>query len=256
MSEDDRPIRDFNRFELKYIVHQDRAREFRDRLGEYVQRDPNVGASGEYLISSLYYDSPDFHAYWEKLEGYKFRRKVRVRKYDNDPRDLWFVEIKQRIDKTVQKRRTDAPLEQVKNLMEGGPWEDTKYSTDSVFQEVNYLRTARRLEPTVIVSYNREPFVGAYDQSLRITFDRNLRSRRGGFDDWGNPSQGRLFLPVDMVVVEVKFDNYVPVWLCSLLSQLEYVSERMSKYCSAVSVFWSPEVKYEGIQPYLTGMKG
>ncbi|MBU0677830.1 MAG: polyphosphate polymerase domain-containing protein [Verrucomicrobia bacterium] len=235
----DRPIRHFNRYEMKYVVHRSAAGNFQERLGEYVEKDPNAGDRPGYRISSLYYDSPSLSAFWEKVEGLKFRRKVRVRRYDDDPRDLWHVEIKQRIDKTVQKRRTCVNYSNAVQLMSEGTWDEQEYGNDPVLSEVVYLAKVRSLQPAVVVGYHREPFVGRYDDSLRITFDTSLYGWRGRLDDWGSSACGRLILPLDLCVVEVKFDNFVPLWLCKLLAEIEYVSERMSKYCEAASVFWN-----------------
>lgn len=234
-------VRDFNRFEQKYVVSLDEAWAFRDRLEGYVERDDHAGPRGTYGISSLYFDSPQLHAFWEKVEGVKFRRKVRVRRYDAEERDRWFIEIKQRIDKTVQKRRTTANLETVKKLMQTGEWDEAVLGRNVVAGEVGYLLDAFGLEPTVIISYEREPFVGIYDPSLRVTFDTHLRARKATLEHWGDPRDGRLVLPLDRAVVEVKFDNFVPLWLCHLLHELEYVSERMSKYCNGINAFWYPQ---------------
>ena len=67
-------IRAFNRFELKYLLHH-QTREFLDRIKAHVHPDPNAGRDGFYKVLSLYFDSPDFMCYWEKLDGEKYRRK-------------------------------------------------------------------------------------------------------------------------------------------------------------------------------------
>jgi HAD superfamily hydrolase (TIGR01509 family) len=107
------PIRKFNRFELKYLLTMEQTREFKQQLEAYMFPDQYAWNSGDYVISSLYYDSPDLQCYWEKIDGLKFRKKLRVRIYETEESitedSIVFVEIKQRYDKTIQKRRIAIP---------------------------------------------------------------------------------------------------------------------------------------------------
>jgi hypothetical protein len=76
-------IRKFNRFELKYIVSVQAAVRFKLDLSSFLAPDEHGSSLGSYGVSSLYYDSPDYHFYWEKIDGIKFRRKLRIRHYEN-----------------------------------------------------------------------------------------------------------------------------------------------------------------------------
>ncbi|NUO84375.1 VTC domain-containing protein, partial [candidate division KSB1 bacterium] len=64
-------------------------------------------ARGVYPITSLYYDTPDYKAYWDKIDGQRNRRKVRVRVYGNgvvSAATPAFVEIKARRIQFLNKR--------------------------------------------------------------------------------------------------------------------------------------------------------
>jgi hypothetical protein len=106
-------IRKFNRFELKYLLPIEAAGLFRQEIGAYLKPDSYGNDEGGYVVSSLYYDSPDFRFYWEKMEGIRFRRKLRTRYYETQAEltsDTGvFVEIKQRLDRVTQKRRAWMP---------------------------------------------------------------------------------------------------------------------------------------------------
>lgn len=52
----------------------------RQALESRMNRDPLTGPQG-YPVWSVYYDSSDLRFYWEKIEGLKFRRKLRIRRY-------------------------------------------------------------------------------------------------------------------------------------------------------------------------------
>ncbi|VAW43516.1 FIG01140028: hypothetical protein, partial [hydrothermal vent metagenome] len=102
-------IRKFNRFELKYLLPMAQADRFKEAIKPYLLVDQYGDEQGNYAVTSLYYDSPEHHFYWEKIEGIKFRRKLRIRIYESAeplmPGSQVFVEIKQRIDRVTQKRR-------------------------------------------------------------------------------------------------------------------------------------------------------
>jgi hypothetical protein len=102
-------IRRFNRFELKYLVTLKQAELFKKALRAYLLADEHGNGNGRYTLASLYYDSPDLRCYWEKVDGIRFRRKLRIRRYVSDEPLTGdtpvFVEIKQRLDRVTQKRR-------------------------------------------------------------------------------------------------------------------------------------------------------
>src|SRR5690606_13253820 len=106
-------IRRFNRFELKYLVTLKQAQLFKQALRAFLLPDEHGVNNGRYTLSSLYYDSPDFRCYWEKVDGIRFRRKLRIRRYVTDAPltddTSVFVEIKQRVDRVTQKRRIIIP---------------------------------------------------------------------------------------------------------------------------------------------------
>jgi hypothetical protein len=91
-----------NRFEVKYLVATRTVPALVEEFAEYTKPDPHDHGDG-YKIASVYWDTADFRFFWEKIEGTKFRRKLRFRRYDDQP--PVFVEVKQREDRTVQKRR-------------------------------------------------------------------------------------------------------------------------------------------------------
>ena len=49
-----------------------------------------------------------------------------------------------------------------------------------VAEEYNNERFRRVLEPKVLVSYSREPYIGAFNKNFRVTFDYNIIAQEGG----------------------------------------------------------------------------
>lgn len=245
-------IRRFNRFELKYILSIQQAEAIMQDLAAQTLPDAHSGPDG-YRISSLYYDSPELDFFWDKIEGVKFRRKIRVRIYpqvDKAP-ETAMVEIKQRINKTVQKRRLILPLDQAYRLCEESidlPGLDA--IDETVASEIRYLVQAKHLVPSCIIEYNRKAFVGtAYNPGLRITFDTHLKCRIKDLR-LEHDSLNRYFLPPDWVIMEVKVDETVPDWVSSLLISHNCELNRVSKYCAGLAFSKNIQVTHLAISPH------
>ena len=130
--------RSINRFELKYIVRKSLTPEFLCMLDGYIYADPNCDGEAGYPIYSVYCDSPRFSLFWEKIEGIKFRRKLRFRRY-GDTSDV-FLEIKQRIGRTLQKRRVRWSLDQlVRTFYSRGLVDTAVDGHDSLVSEVFFF---------------------------------------------------------------------------------------------------------------------
>ena len=79
--------RHFNRFELKYEISAEIADALTTEILEQTTLDSAAGPTGTYQITSLYFDSEDLAFYRAKIEGIKFRRKLRIRR-DGEERTL------------------------------------------------------------------------------------------------------------------------------------------------------------------------
>ncbi|MBN1654740.1 MAG: polyphosphate polymerase domain-containing protein [Deltaproteobacteria bacterium] len=231
-------IRRFNRYELKYILPVEKCdRIIRDLQG-FAHPDSHGGARG-YHVVSLYYDSPALDFFWAKIEGIKYRRKVRLRIYpenDIEATTRGMVEIKQRINRTVQKRRIELPLDEAEQLCTGYvQLTDLDLLDQQVASEVQYLVNAMHLQPTGITDYWRRAFVGdLYDAGLRITFDTELRFRAHALTV-NLSAENHLFLPPDICIMEVKANDAIPNWVTSLLGRHNCQLQRVSKYCAGLA---------------------
>jgi SPX domain protein involved in polyphosphate accumulation len=231
-------IRRFNRYELKYVLPVLRAERLIEELRDRMPEDVHSKGSG-YRILSLYYDSPDLDCFWAKIEGLKFRRKVRLRSYagaEVEKIEKGLVEIKQRINRTVQKRRLVLPLKQATELCLGRAIPKGLDALDEqVAEEVCYLANSLHLQPTAITAYFRRAFEGAFENAgLRVTFDYDVRGRVHALD-LTESAHNTLVLPLDWCIMEVKANETVPDWMTSLLGRHNCSVNRVSKYCVVVS---------------------
>jgi SPX domain protein involved in polyphosphate accumulation len=231
-------IRRFNRFELKYILPVSQCARIIDELRYHIPPDRHGGERG-YPLVSLYYDSPQLDCFWAKIEGIRFRRKVRLRIYPGDDiRQVktGSIEIKQRINKTVQKRRLELPLDQARRLCMGQlAFEGLDALDTQVANEVTYLSRMLDLRPTAITAYWRRAFEGQEENAgVRVTFDTSVASRIHALTV-NAPAVNRLILPADHCIMEVKADDRVPEWATSLLARHDCQLNRISKYCAGIA---------------------
>ena len=211
-----------------------------EALTDYLSPD-SMGEHGRYTVTSLYYDTVDYKAYWDKLEGHRFRRKVRVRVYGDQivtPTTNCFVEIKERLNSALHKERIILPYADAAALCgAGGSVEqDLSQADRAAVEQVQYLHYALQLQPACVVSYDRLAFDGGeYEPSLRVTFDTHLKGR---VHDLSLLSQSyadnHYLLSPGWCVMEVKVNYRVPYWLTELIGQHRCHLRRISKYCTAL----------------------
>jgi hypothetical protein len=235
-----RYIRRFNRFELKYVITMGQAEKLKSALRAYVVPDGNGNHSGRYTVTSLYYDSPDLRCYRENEAGVKFRRKLRIRRYE--PGEVLteetpiFVEIKQRVDRVIQKRRAMLPYGEALRLCNDRQIPDLAPGDEAVIEEIYAFVWHYNLRPVSIVRYERQAFVGTeYDIGLRVTFDRFLSCQSHQHHLHEQPS-GLPMLPPNLVVMEVKVNERIPYWLTGMIAAHNLRRDSFSKYCRSVDV--------------------
>lgn len=234
-------IRRFNRYELKYVIPAKTKLALLDVMRGQMSPDTEGSTEGAYAISSLYYDSIDLSCYRAKLDGVNYRRKLRLRRYGGLAAPGWdgevMVEIKQRINRTTQKRRLALPLSEAYVLCDGLSERTFEDQRDrEVASEVSYLAGALQLGPKCVISYRRTALVGSiYEPGLRITFDEHLTVSNAA-NGLTEGSEQRYFLPPDQVILEVKTNDVVPLWVSRLLAAEDCRVARFSKYCSGLEL--------------------
>ncbi|MFF0240517.1 polyphosphate polymerase domain-containing protein [Rhodococcus pyridinivorans] len=230
----------FNRYEIKYFVDEMKVPELRRELAARMDTDP-YSPHGGYPVTSLYYDTPDLRFYWEKIEGLKFRRKVRMRLYgdpaactDDTPVQ---VEIKQRVNRVTQKRRTALPYGVALRWLNGREDIECDDSQRPFVDEVSGLVGNLDLRPIVTTGYLREAFVGRdADLGLRVTIDHKVHGRDRDFH-FASGAENRFIIPPKLAVVELKANERVPYWATDLTARLDMSVIRVSKYCQSVEAF-------------------
>ena len=243
----------FNRYELKYLVPSDQVGDIRAELSERMERDAYAGPRG-YGVWSVYYDTSRLRFYYEKIEGLKFRRKLRIRRYGEtgdvaDENSPVSVEIKQRVNRVTQKRRVILPYERALALCDRRERIDVAAADQPFVDEVLDLIIRLDLRPIAMTGYRREPYVGRdADLGLRVTLDHRVRGRDRDFD-LRSDAENRYIIRPDLAVMEVKVNERAPYWVTDMAARFGLQIQRISKYCQSVeahglaprSVFHVPE---------------
>ena len=236
-----KPKLHFSRFEFKYVLSRDARRELESELGFFMALDPYVSERRHqrYFVRSLYFDDEVYSNYYEKIDGVMCRRKYRIRTYTDSKEEecVIFLEVKGRYNALVYKHRVELPRHIV-HALENGPREFTDEmvklaGTDELVTAFVFDCFRMRLEPRLLVDYERRPYVSKYAPDFRVTFDESLESTVTGRLFTGPTDRRRVFLP-GYSVVEVKFKRHIPAWFHRLIQSYELQRVSVSKYCKGM----------------------
>lgn len=243
-------IKRFNRYEIKYAIPVKSLSVLKPDLERFLGRDSFGSKAGFYSIASLYFDTPDLDSYRNKLDGLLYRRKLRIRIYPDRMDGPAFVEIKQRVNRTVQKRRLAMTLKDAYAMCSGRiHFKLSEADDQEIADEVHYLVTALRLRPKNVIAYARQAYIGhMVDPGMRLTFDTLVRTRRADFD-LEVPHKMQLAFPAHLAVMEVKANERVPHWLTSLLARHQCTLTRISKYCNGITAIASRQQSKRTLLP-------
>ena len=83
--------------------------------------------------------------------------------------------------------------------------------------------------PKVYIAYDRMAFFGIEEPELRVTFDTNIRTRRENVRlEAGD--YGESILPDNIMLMEIKTINSMPLWLADILNSNGIRNNSFSKY--------------------------
>jgi len=213
----------FERKEKKYLMGRRQFEELLERLLPYMRQD----RYGLHTICNVYYDTPDYELIKTSLEKPVYKEKLRLRSYGVPGKDdLVFLEIKKKYQGVVYKRRTAMTLKEAEAYLENGK----KPSGESqILCEIDYFLKHYRPVPAAFLAYDRIALFEVEDKNIRITFDRNIRSR--DYDlDLSLGDYGELLLEDDCCLMEIKVPGVFPLWLAHILSEMRLYPVSFSKY--------------------------
>ncbi len=218
------------RHELKYSIDYSEYLALRSRLCRIMQQDEHTGENGKYLIRSIYFDNYRDKALREKINGNAMREKFRIRWY-NDDLSFIALEKKQKVNGLTKKLDTIWTETELRRFFSGDrAWMISHPSP--LTQELYVKMKTERLEPRVIVSYTREPFVYSAG-NVRITFDSDIRSSLFSRDFLRRTTDIGVADEPGNTILEVKYDNFIPEIIACLLQSEDCRQTAYSKYCAS-----------------------
>ena len=201
------------RIEQKFFLSPREAAALRARLYPILGRDPHSDARRHYTIASLYLDDREEHSLVGSLLGVSARKKYRIRAY-NGSDDFISVECKRREGRVSRKTSFAITRADYDRVIAGDPTPLLAYPCDLAKQLYCDIRTEGYC-PRSLVVYERETFIHPIER-VRITLDTDLRGSDTVCDLFSPPPLPPL-LPRDVILLEVKYNRFLPAFIADLL---------------------------------------
>lgn len=227
-------MRTVSRFERKYILDLEQYYRIRNAIVPLADRDPYATrGGGAYLVRSIYFDTRDYRAWYEKEDGDYSRIKLRIRSYTDTRHDcdVVSVEIKTKRGNAMEKYSTFVPYEEYQEFERTGWWPS---HDNEIVAEFERLRRVRQLVPICLVQYAREGFVPKDRSAVRITIDHNVVSARARSLFPRKPIL-QLHRP-RRSILEVKTLKGEPGWLTALVREHTVKMTSNSKYWQGIEI--------------------
>ncbi len=215
------------RHEYKYYINSFVYHKLRERFQYVLEVDRNMKEEEGYLISSLYFDDIYQSAMKDKINGTPFREKYRIRLY-NHSEDLIKLECKSKFNDYISKQW--APISRAEyNQILSGDYNFLISRPEEVCRKLYMNHKSRLLRPITVVEYLREAYVHPLG-NVRITFDKNLSASVGNLDIF-HMDYETIRVPLEgMMILEVKFDDYIPDYIWKIIQTDSMVKSAISKY--------------------------
>lgn len=213
----------FQRYEKKYLLDENTYEMLRKDLEGYMVED----GYGWHTIRNIYFDTPDNQLIRTSIEKPKYKEKFRVRCYGQPRADgNCFLEIKKKYKGLVNKRRIQLSVEEARNYLKQGI---KPSGQGQIFREIDYFLERYQVFPKRYIAYDRLALRGIVDEEFRVTFDRKIRSRMDNLTLFSDENT-ELLLPPDMVLMEVKITDAIPLWFTRILTKHGIYNTSFSKY--------------------------
>ena len=215
----------FQRVEKKYKMSKAQYSAFFELTKDKLQADEY----GLHTIHNLYFDTDHYDLIRQSIEKPRYKEKFRVRGYGNVTEESpVYLEIKKKYKGIVYKRRITVPCAVARDYLEKGIRPEVDAKQEQILKEIDYFLKFYKPVPKIYLAYDRVAYFGTEDADLRITIDRNIRSR---YDNLHlGCVEGCRCLDPDMYLMEIKVAGAYPMWLAKLLGELEIYPVSFSKY--------------------------
>ncbi|MBQ8622901.1 MAG: VTC domain-containing protein [Oscillospiraceae bacterium] len=223
----------FQRFEKKFLLTVEQMDRLIPKFIEHgMEYDKYCVGGNIYTIYNIYFDDVTSSVIRRSIRKPKFKEKFRMRSYvvPVTGEEKVFLEIKRKVKKIVLKRRAVLTYnEALAYLKDGTRPETDDYNKIRMFNELDNYLCRNKVKPAIYLSYERIAFFDKVDKNFRITFDRNITTRRHDLD-LAKGSYGEQLLHENERLMEVKITHTLPKWLSDILTEEKIFMSGFSKY--------------------------
>ena len=221
------------RHEEKYLLDPLQAACLRRLLDAALRRDAHC-AAGPYHIRSLYFDTADDRDWQEKVLGVSERQKLRLRVYDPADESVK-LELKTKRG-TLCGKQSAALTRAEATRLAAGEADFLLERAGSAAQHIGALFFREQRRPAVLVEYRRTAWVLPVEH-VRITLDEQVRAAKCADLFAAAPPLVGVH-NAGAVILEVKYDHFLPGYLRRLLSTADAVPVSVSKYAAARAMLY------------------
>lgn len=232
------------RYELKYLIPFSMVEPISKYVEMFCDMDyySQISPDHFYTINSLYFETHKFYFIRAK-ENLTGKYSMRVRSYGDKPKPPYFFEVKEKIGEFSKKRRGVVPVENWSDLLTDPSIEPTfNAAGDKHLQYFLSMVTTYGANPTILTQYRRKAYLSTVDDYARVTFDRSMRYREeSGYNV--HPSEETMLnydhpasfgAPGANVVLELKCERKIPVWIVDLIKRFDLTRGGFSKFDSSI----------------------
>ena len=221
------------RHELKFKISNSAAEVLKQKLSLILKKDKNAYYSdGSYLIKSLYFDDLDSTSYYEKMDGVLYRKKYRIRIYNNNDE---FIRLEKKMKHNTYTAKEQILISKdIYSKILNGKLDEIDSPTGLLEEFITNSKT-KHLVPSVIVLYHRLAFTYPISE-VRITFDSHIQSGLYNYDLFDKEVPMYDVSEPGKQVLEVKFNEVLPLHIANILNDIPSCKEAVSKFAICRSI--------------------
>lgn len=221
------------RHELKFKISNSAAEVLKQKLSLILKKDKNAYYSdGSYLIKSLYFDDLDSSSYYEKMDGVLYRKKYRIRIYNNNDE---FIRLEKKMKHNTYTAKEQILISKyIYSKILNGKLDEIDSPTGLLEEFITNSKT-KHLVPSVIVLYHRTAFTYPISE-VRITFDSHIQSGLYNYDLFDKKVPMYDVSEPGKQVLEVKFNEVLPLHIANILNDIPSCKEAVSKFAICRSI--------------------
>lgn len=234
------------RYELKYLIPMELVEPISKAIETHCVLDhySEISPDKFYTINSLYFDTMDYKFLMDKKLGAEPSYGFRIRSYGDFPKPPYYVEIKHKQNDFSNKLRALIPGNDWVSVIRTGEIPDGLDPVSRGYLE-RFLRAVliHDMEPKILTQYRRKAYLSQIDEYARITFDRDLRFQPEESFNL-HPDETRMCHydndelygeeGYSGVVLELKAEKKIPLWMIDLIKRFGLVRDSFSKYGSSI----------------------